>query len=120
MLGDLLTQHHAKVWLVNTGWSGGAYGTGKRMKLAYTRSMVRAALAGALDDTPTTTDAIFGLAVPTAVAGVPAGVLDARGTWSDPAAYDAQARKLAGMFRDNFAKFGAHVADKIVAAGPKG
>jgi phosphoenolpyruvate carboxykinase (ATP) len=120
MLGELLTQHNAKVWLVNTGWSGGAYGTGKRMKLSYTRSMVRAALAGALDRAPTTTDAIFGLAVPKAVPDVPSAVLDARGTWSDGAAYDAQARKLAGMFRENFARFGDQVSAAIAGAGPKG
>ena len=120
MLGDLLKQHDAKVWLVNTGWSGGAYGTGKRMKLSHTRSMVRAALAGALDAAATTTDPIFGLAVPTAIAGVPSEVLDARGTWADGAAYDAQARKLAGMFRENFARFGDAVSPAIAGAGPKG
>ena len=119
MLGGLLTQHDAKVWLVNTGWSGGAYGTGTRMKLSYTRAMVRAALAGTLDDAPTTTDPIFGLAVPTAVPDVPVGVLDARSTWSDAAAYDAQARKLAGMFRANFTKFGEQVSATIAGAGPK-
>ena len=120
MLGALLKQHDAKVWLVNTGWSGGAYGTGKRMKLAHTRSMVRAALAGTLDDAPTTTDQIFGLAVPNAVTDVPTAVLDARGTWPDGAAYDAQARKLAEMFRENFAKFGSEVSPAIAGAGPQG
>ena len=120
MLGDLLKKHDAKVWLVNTGWSGGAYGTGKRMKLSHTRSMVRAALTGVLDDAPTTRDAIFGLAVPTSVPDVPASVLDARTTWADTAAYDAQAKKLAGMFRDNFARFGAAVSQSIAAAGPTG
>jgi len=120
MLGELLKQHNAKVWLVNTGWSGGAYGAGKRMKLAHTRSMVRAALAGTLDDTPTTTDGIFGLAVPNAVPDVPAEVLNARGTWSDAAAYDVQAKKLAGMFRENFGRFGAQVSTIIAAAGPTG
>jgi len=120
MLGELLTQHDAKVWLVNTGWTGGAYGTGKRMKLSYTRAMVKAALAGTLDDAPTTIDPIFGLAIPDAVPDVPAGVLDARGTWNDGAAYDAQARKLAGMFRENFGKFGEQVSATIAGAGPKG
>jgi len=120
MLGELLTQHDAKVWLVNTGWTGGAYGTGTRMKLSYTRAMVKAALAGTLDDAPTTIDPIFGLAIPAAVPDVPAGVLDARGTWNDGAAYDAQARKLAGMFRDNFGKFGEQVSATIAGAGPKG
>ncbi len=120
MLGELLRQHSAKVWLVNTGWSGGAYGVGKRMKLGYTRSMVRAALAGVLDSAPTTTDAIFGLKVPTSVPDVPSPVLNARGSWSDGAAYDAQATKLAQMFRENFAKFGAQVSADIADAGPVG
>jgi phosphoenolpyruvate carboxykinase (ATP) len=120
MLGELLRQHSAKVWLVNTGWSGGAYGVGKRMKLGYTRSMVRAALAGVLDSVPTTTDAIFGLKVPTSVPDVPSPVLNARGSWSDGAAYDAQATKLAQMFRENFAKFGAQVSADIAGAGPIG
>jgi phosphoenolpyruvate carboxykinase (ATP) len=120
MLGAKLREHGSQVWLVNTGWSGGAYGTGKRMKLGYTRAMVRAALAGALDDAPTTVDPIFGLAVPRAVEGVPSSVLDARGTWPDPAAYDAQARKLALMFGDNIQKFGDAVSPAIRAAGPRG
>ncbi len=120
LLGERLAEHGSQVWLVNTGWSGGAYGTGKRMKLGYTRAMVRAAIAGRLDGVATTTDPIFGLAVPTAIEGVPSEVLDARGTWADPAAYDAQARKLAGMFRDNIAKFGDKVAPAVLAAGPQG
>jgi phosphoenolpyruvate carboxykinase (ATP) len=90
------------------------------MKLGYTRAMVRAALAGALDDVATRTDPVFGLAVPTSVPGVPADVLDARGTWADAGAYDAQARKLADMFRTNIEKFGGAVPDAIRAAGPRG
>ncbi len=120
MLGAKLAEHGSQVWLVNTGWSGGAYGTGTRMKLGYTRAMVRAALSGALESVPATTDPVFGLAVPTAVEGVPAAVLDARGTWPDAAAYDAQARKLADMFRQNIEKFGAAVSPAIKAAGPRG
>jgi phosphoenolpyruvate carboxykinase (ATP) len=121
MLGELLAQHKdAHVWLVNTGWSGGAYGVGSRMKLSHTRAMVRAALAGKLDGVPVKTDPVFGLAVPTEIEGVPSSVLDARSTWKDAAAYDAQAAKLAGMFRDNIKKFGAAVSEKILAAGPKG
>ncbi len=119
MLGAKLAEHGSQVWLVNTGWSGGAYGTGQRMKLGYTRAMVRAALSGALDDAATTTDPVFGLAVPNAIEGVPAAVLDARGTWPDTAAYDAQARKLADMFRQNIEKFGAAVSPAIRAAGPR-
>ncbi len=120
MLGELLAKHDAKVWLINTGWSGGPYGVGSRMKLSYTRAMVRAALAGALDDAAVQVDPVFGLAVPQWVEGVPAGVLDARTTWPDPAAYDAQAAKLAAMFRENIQKFGSAVPAHIIAAGPKG
>ncbi len=120
MLGELLAQHKdAHVWLVNTGWSGGAYGVGARMKLSHTRAMVRAALAGKLDGVAVKTDPVFGLAVPTEIEGVPSNVLDARSTWKDAAAYDAQAAKLAGMFRDNIKKFGDAVSEKILAAGPK-
>jgi phosphoenolpyruvate carboxykinase (ATP) len=119
MLGELLREHGSNVWLLNTGWSGGPYGVGKRMKLSYTRAMVNALLSGALDKVPTTTDPIFGLNVPESVPDVPKEILNARGTWTDKDAYDKQARKLAGMFRDNFAQFkGASAA--IKAAGPKG
>jgi phosphoenolpyruvate carboxykinase (ATP) len=120
MLGELLTRHDSRVWLVNTGWSGGAYGTGKRMKLTHTRAMVRAALAGQLDDVATTTDPTFGLKVPQAVPGVPTKIMNARSTWPDGAAYDAQARKLADMFRKNFERFGDAVSGRVRAAGPKG
>jgi phosphoenolpyruvate carboxykinase (ATP) len=119
MLGRLIDQHGSRVWLVNTGWSGGAYGTGKRMKIAYTRAMVRAALSGKLDAVKTFTDPIFGLNIPGDVPDVPSGVLNPRSTWSDGAAYDTQANKLAEMFRKNFEKFG-NVDPKIVAAGPGG
>jgi phosphoenolpyruvate carboxykinase (ATP) len=120
MLGEKLREHGSKVWLVNTGWSGGAYGTGQRMKLAHTRAMVRAALSGALDGAETRVDPVFGLAVPTRVEGVPDAVLDARGTWADAAAYDAQARRLAEMFRANIEKFGDAVTPAVRAAGPRG
>jgi phosphoenolpyruvate carboxykinase (ATP) len=121
MLGQLIAQHNAHVWLVNTGWTGGAYGTGKRMKLGYTRAMVRAALAGELDAVEAVTDPVFGLAVPTSIPGIPAEVLTPKATWADGAAYDAQAAKLAGMFRKNFDdKFGHMVPDAVKAAGPKG
>ncbi len=118
MLGALLSEHQAQVWLVNTGWSGGAYGVGKRMKLGQTRAMVRAAVAGKLVSTPTTAHPIFGLHMPTHIEGVPDDVLDPRRTWSDGAAYDAQATKLAGMFHTNIAKFGDAVKPEILAAGP--
>jgi phosphoenolpyruvate carboxykinase (ATP) len=119
MLGELLREHRSNVWLINTGWSGGPYGTGKRIKLAYTRAIVNAALAGEIDDVPRQVDPFFGLATPVEVKGVPTGVLNPRRTWPDANAYDAQAKKLAGMFRENFEKFGS-VDPAIKNAGPKG
>jgi len=118
MLGDLLRQHKSNVWLINTGWIGGPYGVGERIKLKYTRTIVHAALHGDLDDVKTHTDAVFGLAVPNEIHGVPAKVLNPRESWSDPTAYDAQAKKLAGMFRENFEKFGS-VEAATKRAGPK-
>ena len=119
MLGERLREHRSKVWLVNTGWSGGGYGVGSRMKLPYTRAMVRAALTGALDDVASTADPVFGLHVPAEVADVPPEILNPRATWADSADYDAAAEKLAQMFRENFGKLGARVEDEVKAAGPK-
>lgn len=119
LLGDKVKAHDSKVWLVNTGWTGGAYGKGSRMKLAYTRRMVKAALAGELDDAETVTDPIFGVEVPQAIEGVPSELLIPRGTWQNAADYDAQAQKLAKMFVDNFEQFADGVDDDIKAAGPK-
>jgi phosphoenolpyruvate carboxykinase (ATP) len=119
MLGDRLREHDSKVWLINTGWSGGPYGTGERIKLKYTRAIVHAALGGELDESDTRRDPIFELAVPTEINRVPANVLNPRSTWSDPAAYDTQAKKLAGMFRENFEKIG-NVDAATKNAGPKG
>jgi phosphoenolpyruvate carboxykinase (ATP) len=118
MLGERLRHHSSKIWLVNTGWSGGPYGSGRRIKLSYTRAIVHAVLAGKLDNVSTAIDPIFGLAMPTEVEGVPANVLNPRTAWTDAAAYDAQAKKLASMFRENFEKFGSvDIATKNV--GPK-
>jgi phosphoenolpyruvate carboxykinase (ATP) len=119
MLGRKLEEHGAQVWLVNTGWTGGAYGVGQRMKLAHTRSMVRAVLSGQLDEAHTHPDPVFGLHIPQSIPGVPREVLDPRETWGDPAAYDAMAAKLAGMFRDNFRKFEQQVSEGVRAAGPR-
>jgi phosphoenolpyruvate carboxykinase (ATP) len=119
MLGRLIDSHGCRVWLVNTGWSGGPYGVGKRMRIAHTRSMVHAILDGTLDGVATRQDPVFGLAVPTAVPNVPGDVLDPRCTWPDPAAYDAQAHRLAEMFRANFEKFSPG-AQSLQAAGPQG
>ncbi len=120
MLGELLRTHGAHVWLVNTGWSGGAFGVGKRMKLSYTRAMVRAVLDGSLDSAATIADPVFGLQLPASIEGIPSDVLDPRRTWSDGAAYDTQAHKLAEMFRENIKKFGEAVPANVLAAGPKG
>ena len=119
MLGRLIDEHGANVWLVNTGWTGGAYGVGSRMKLSHTRAMVNALLHDHLTKTKTETDPVFGLATPTEIPGVPASVLRPRDTWKDQGAYDAQAKKLAGMFRENFTKFESFVDEAVRKAGPR-
>jgi len=118
MLGHLLKEHQSNTWLINTGWTGGPYGKGKRIKLSYTRTIAKAALAGELDKVKTQKDPVFGLAVPTEIPGVPPEVLNPRTTWADPNAYDEQAKKLATMFRENFAKFGT-IDAAIRNAGPQ-
>ena len=118
MLGERIEATGARVFLVNTGWTGGEYGTGERMKLAWTRRMVEAALAGDLDDVETVTEPVFGLEVPTAIDGVPDSVLSPRETWADTDAYDAKARELAEMFADNFEKYRENVDEAVRQAGP--
>jgi phosphoenolpyruvate carboxykinase (ATP) len=118
LLGEKIAQHNAEVWLINTGWSGGPYGTGNRIKLAYTRAMVRGVVKGHLKQVSTSKDPIFGLEVPESCADVPPEVLQPRSTWQDPDAYDAQAQKLAGMFAENFKQFVEDVSDEVRAAGP--
>jgi phosphoenolpyruvate carboxykinase (ATP) len=119
MLVERLERFDVPVWLVNTGWTGGPYGVGERMNINHTRSMVRAALNGALDDVPTVEDPIFRVAVPTSCPDVPASFLQPRNTWADKEAYDRQARTLARMFADNFAAYAAGVDPSIAAAGPR-
>jgi phosphoenolpyruvate carboxykinase (ATP) len=119
MLGRLIEEHHADVWLVNTGWTGGAYGVGTRMKLSHTRKMVHALLRGDLASAKTMVDPTFGLAVPTEITDVPKSILQPRQTWNDGAAYDAQAKKLAGMFQENFKKFESFVSEAVRSAGPR-
>jgi phosphoenolpyruvate carboxykinase (ATP) len=119
LLGKKIAEHQVKCWLVNTGWTGGPYGVGHRMKIAHTRAMVNAALDGQLNDVEYVVDPIFGVEVPTSCPNVPAGVLTPKNTWSDGDAYDQQARKLARMFMENFQQFEAEVSDEIKAAGPK-
>jgi phosphoenolpyruvate carboxykinase (ATP) len=120
LLADRLRTHGSRVWLVNTGWTGGPYGQGRRLPLAHTRTMVRAVLAGKLDDAPLRPDPHFGLPVPEACPGVPAELLRPRDTWLDPVAYDAKARHLAGLFRDNFQAHAKHVPEAVRAAAPRG
>ncbi len=118
MLIDRLREHAVTVWLVNTGWTGGPYGTGERMNIAHTRSMVRAALSGALDDVEMRLDPTFRVEVPRSCPDVPAGFLDPRSTWADGAAYDAAAARLARMFVDNFAEYADGVGEAVGSAGP--
>lgn len=119
LLGDLVKRHGASAWLVNTGWTGGPYGEGRRIELAYTRRMIHAALDGSLDDVPMRTHPLFGLAYPTVLEGVPGEVLDPRGSWSDPQAYDRYARRLAQMFTDNFEGLGSAASESVRAAAPR-
>ena len=119
-LGRRLQRHGARVWLVNTGWTGGPYGVGRRISLAHTRRMVTAATSGELDAAVVETDPVFGLAVPRRINGVPEELLSPRRTWSDRAAYDERAGRLAEMFRDNFEQFADGVAAEVAAAGPGG
>jgi phosphoenolpyruvate carboxykinase (ATP) len=119
MLGDKIARHRATVWLVNTGWTGGPFGVGKRMHIRYTRAMIRAALGGALEDVAYQTDPIFNLDIPSGCPDVDSEVLKPRHTWTDGAAYDAQAHKLARMFVDNFKTFEDDVTAAVLAAGPR-
>ncbi len=116
LLQELIAKHGTNCWLVNTGWTGGAYGTGRRMSIAHTRALLRAALAGELDDATYRTDPFFNLSIPTEVAGVPGNVLDPREAWADKAAYDRAAANLVSRFETNFATFAAHVDDTVKAA----
>ena len=118
-LGERIERHQSRVWLVNTGWTGGPAGVGSRMKIAFTRAMIRAALSGALDGVEYATHPVFNLQMPASCPDVPAAVLDPRGTWADAAAYDVQASKLARMFVENFKAFAADVDPAVVAAGPR-
>lgn len=116
MLGKKIDEHNAQVFLVNTGWTGGEYGVGKRMDLKYTRAMVRAAIAGKLNDVETEMNDIFGLHMPVEIEGVPSEVLNPRNVWSDKDAYDQKATELAQLFHENFKKFG-DVSEEISKKG---
>jgi len=118
MLGEKIARHRARVWLVNTGWTGGPYGVGKRMKIGHTRAMISAALSGALDAVGYERDPVFNLDIPTSVPGVPSEVLKPRSTWPNGGEYDQAAAKLARMFADNFKAFAEGAGAQVVAAGP--
>ncbi|MBN9251675.1 MAG: phosphoenolpyruvate carboxykinase (ATP) [Mesorhizobium sp. 61-13] len=118
LLRELIARHNVDCWLVNTGWTGGAYGTGKRMPIKATRALLAAALDGSLKQAEFRTDATFGFEVPVALPGIDGSILDPRATWADKAAYDRQAAKLVGMFIDNFGKFESHVDALVLSAAP--
>ena len=117
MLGERMRRHQAQCWLVNTGWAGGRFGEGKRMDLPYTRAMLSAALSGKLDKVDFDEHPIFGVAMPKSCPGVPSEVLDPRGMWKDPSAYDQGALELAARFERNFEKF-KEAPESVRAAGP--
>ncbi|MEM8986324.1 MAG: phosphoenolpyruvate carboxykinase [Pseudomonadota bacterium] len=118
LLRELIDRHGVSCWLVNTGWTGGPYGEGRRMPINATRALLNAALDGSLHSAQMRKDTLFGFDVPVAVAGVDQAIMTPRETWSNKFAYDAQALKLAGMFTENFTKFKAHVDEAVRTAGP--
>ncbi len=113
MLNDLIAKHGADCWLVNTGWTGGAYGTGQRMSIQHTRALLRAALDGSLAQVEFVQDPFFGLMIPKSVPGIPANVLNPRDSWADKAAYDATAKNLVGLFEQNFETFAGAVDESV-------
>ena len=118
MLGDKIREHNPNVWLLNTGWTAGPYGTGHRIAIPHTRAMVRAILSGAVGDDELVTEPVFGLSIPKSLPGVPSEILTPRATWTDGAAYDEQAAKLSAMFRDNFERYAEGVDDAVKQAAP--
>ena len=120
LLAEKMERHGANAWLVNTGWTGGPYGIGKRMSIKYTRAIIDAIHSGELVDTPTVVEPIFGLNIPMEIAGIPDETLVPEKSWPNKIAYEQQARKLARMFQENFAKYADVADEKIAAAGPKG
>ena len=119
LLSAKMEEHGSTAWLINTGWSGGPYGVGNRMKIRYTRAMLNAALDGDLASVEYVTDNRFGFEVPTSCPNVPSAVLQPRTTWSDKTAYDATADKLANMFNENFERYARGVSDAVNQAAPK-
>ena len=119
MLRDLIAKHNVDCWLVNTGWTGGIYGVGKRMPIKATRALLDGALSGQLKTMPMRIDPYFGFQVPTAVPGVDSKLLNPRETWTDQVAFEAMARKLVGDFHKNFEYFAPHVDNAVKAAAPQ-
>jgi phosphoenolpyruvate carboxykinase (ATP) len=119
MLGKKMKEHNVNVWMINTGWSGGGYGVGNRMKLSYTRAMITAALEGKLDNVSYQAHPVFGMMMPAECPNVPAEILNPRNTWADKEAYDATAKHLAEQFIKNFEKYASGANEEILAAAPK-
>ncbi|VAX40607.1 Phosphoenolpyruvate carboxykinase [ATP] [hydrothermal vent metagenome] len=119
LLAERIQNHNAHVWLVNTGWSGGAYGTGSRMKLKYTRSIIDAIHSGKLENAETTTDPYFGFEIVTVCPGVPSKIMVPKNTWKDADAFEATAKNLANLFRENFKTYEDGVSKAVIAAGPQ-
>jgi len=119
MLGKKMQENKVNVWLINTGWTGGSYGVGKRIKLAHTRAMISAALEGKLDNVSYENHEVFGVAMPTSCPNVPAKVLNPRNTWADTNAYDEKAKCLGGLFVKNFERYAAGISEEVFAAAPK-
>jgi phosphoenolpyruvate carboxykinase (ATP) len=116
LLREKISRHNVSCWLVNTGWNGGPYGIGERIKISYSRALVNAALDGTLLAGNFEQDAFFGLAIPTSCPGVPSEILNPRNTWADTAMYDDTARKLVEMFKNNFKNYHGHVAREVASA----
>jgi len=119
ILGEKINRHNVSCWLVNTGWTGGSYGDGKRMSIKYTRALLNAALDGKLNTVSYKEDPVFGLSVPVECSGVPSEILTPKNTWKNKKAYDQKAAELAGRFKENFKKYEAHVSPDVTASGPK-
>ena len=118
MLSEKMQAAGVNVWLINTGWSGGGYGVGKRMKLGYTRAMITAALNGELENVEYTNHEVFGLAMPNECPNVPSEILNPKNTWEDKAAYDKTANELSQKFNANFEKFADNASEEILAGAP--
>jgi phosphoenolpyruvate carboxykinase (ATP) len=118
MFGRKIRENDVNVWMINTGWSGGPYGVGSRIKLSYTRTMISAALDGKLEDVAYEIDPVFGFRMPKSCPGVPSEILNPKNTWDDKKLYDKKAKELAAKFLENFKTFKDHASEEILAAAP--